>query len=139
MLRTAKFQKFNPASLKQRIFKFIVVATITFAVLALLNASVIANSLHQLIQLIPWDSLGGAFFIFGLRLTDVPIGTLKTVLMVRGMRTWATLLGLIEVTIWLMAMGKVMGQLDNPWNIAGYALGVVRLKMFEGNRYKSGY
>ena len=72
---------------------------------------------------IPWKLLGGALTIFGLRLLDVPIGTLKTVLMVRGLRTWATLLGLIEVTVWLTAMGKVMGQLDNPWNIAGYALG----------------
>jgi len=71
----------------------------------------------------PWESMGGALFIFGLRLTDVPIGTLKTVLMVRGVRTWATLLGLLEVTIWITAMGRVMGQLDNPWNIAGYALG----------------
>jgi uncharacterized protein YebE (UPF0316 family) len=43
--------------------------------------------------------------------------------MVRGVRTWATLLGLLEVTIWITAMGRVMGQLDNPWNIAGYALG----------------
>lgn len=73
--------------------------------------------------IIPWSSIGGAIFIFALRLADVPIGTLKTVLMVRGIRTWATPLGLLEVTIWITAMGKVMGQLDNPWNIAGYALG----------------
>lgn len=80
-------------------------------------------SFNTSLQLIPWSSIGGALLVFGLRLTDVPVGTLKTVLMVRGMRTWATLLGLIEVTVWLTAMGKVMGQLDNPWNIAGYALG----------------
>jgi uncharacterized protein YebE (UPF0316 family) len=79
--------------------------------------------LNGLFLQIPWKSLGGALLIFGLRLLDVPIGTLKTVLMVRGMRTWATLLGLLEVTVWITAMGKVMGQLDNPWNIAGYALG----------------
>ena len=79
--------------------------------------------LNSSLRLVPWESLGGALVIFGLRLTDVPVGTLKTVLMVRGMRTWATLLGLLEVTVWLTAMGRVMGQLDNPWNIAGYALG----------------
>ena len=73
--------------------------------------------------LAPWNLVGGALLIFGLRLTDVPIGTLKTVLMVRGMRMAATLLGLLEVTVWITAMGKVMGQLDNPWNVAGYALG----------------
>jgi uncharacterized protein YebE (UPF0316 family) len=88
-----------------------------------LNIESVITSLNSLTRLIPLPSLGGALLIFGLRLTDVPIGTLKTVLMVRGMRTWATLLGLLEVTVWLTAMGKVMGQLDNPWNIAGYALG----------------
>lgn len=123
MVRSVKFQKFNPTALKHRTFRFAIVAIIAVAGLAALNVKDIAHSLNPLIQLIPWDSLGGALFIFGLRLTDVPIGTLKTVLMVRGMRTWATLLGLIEVTVWLMAMGKVMGQLNNPWNIAGYALG----------------
>jgi uncharacterized protein YebE (UPF0316 family) len=83
----------------------------------------LAAMLGSLVRFVPWESLGGALLIFGMRLADVPIGTLKTVLMVRGMRTWATLLGLLEVTIWITAMGKVMGQLDNPWNIAGYALG----------------
>lgn len=123
MLRTVKFQKFNPAALKQKAFKIAIVTIIGVAGLAALNAREITNLLNPLIQLVPWDSLSGALLIFGLRLTDVPIGTLKTVLMVRGMRTWATLLGLLEVTVWLTAMGKVMGQLDNPWNIAGYALG----------------
>lgn len=88
-----------------------------------LGAEEILHSFAALYRILPWSSLGGALLIFGLRLTDVPIGTLKTVLMVRGMRTWATLLGLVEVTIWISAIGRVMGQLDNPWNIAGYALG----------------
>ncbi|MBP7693354.1 MAG: DUF2179 domain-containing protein [Anaerolineales bacterium] len=70
-----------------------------------------------------WTALASALLIFALRLTDVPIGTLKTMMMVRGMRAWATVLGLIEVTVWIMAMGRVMGQLDNGWNIAGYVAG----------------
>jgi uncharacterized protein YebE (UPF0316 family) len=97
-------------------------AVVVFSIVTV-NIQSIVNSFHLLARSIPWESLGGALLVFGLRLTDVPIGTLKTVLMVRGMRTWATLLGLLEVTIWITAMGKVMGQLDNPWNIAGYALG----------------
>lgn len=123
MWRTVRFHKFNPAALKQNAFKIAIVTIAGIVGLAALNTREITNWLNPLIQLVPWDSLNGALLIFGLRLTDVPIGTLKTVLMVRGMRTGATLLGLLEVTIWLMAMGKVMGQLDNPWNIAGYALG----------------
>lgn len=70
-----------------------------------------------------WTTLGNALLIFALRLMDVPIGTLKTMMMVRGQRLWATGLGLIEVTVWLTAMGRVMDQLDNVWNIAGYAAG----------------
>jgi uncharacterized protein YebE (UPF0316 family) len=72
---------------------------------------------------VPWPSLASALLIFSLRLTDVPIGTVRTVMMVRGMRGWATVLGFVEVSLWVFAIGRVMGQLDNPWNILGYAAG----------------
>jgi uncharacterized protein YebE (UPF0316 family) len=114
MVWTIKPIKFNLGFWKRRLLWVSLAAVAGVLSLAALNSMKL---------LLPWGSLGGALFIFGLRLTDVPIGTLKTVLMVRGLRTWATLLGLLEVTVWLMAMGRVMGQLDNPWNIAGYALG----------------
>lgn len=120
MTFTISFLKFNP---KQKIVLPILIGAVTVILLAILNLGNLSNTLNGLLLQIPWKSLGGALLIFGLRLLDVPIGTLKTVLMVRGLRTWATLLGLLEVTVWITAMGKVMGQLDNPWNIAGYALG----------------
>lgn len=119
MLRTIS-QKFDTNAGKRKLLWAGIAAVI--GILAV-NAGTISASIQSLLLLIPWSSLGGALFIFGLRLADVPIGTLKTVLMVRGMRTWATILGLIEVTVWITAIGRVMGQLDNPWNIAGYALG----------------
>lgn len=119
MLRTIS-QKFDTNAGKRKLLWAGIAAVI--GILAV-NAGTISDSIQSLLLLIPWSSLGGALFIFGLRLADVPIGTLKTVLMVRGMRTWATILGLIEVTVWITAIGRVMGQLDNPWNIAGYALG----------------
>ena len=115
--------KFNLPTGKQKVFWLGLAAAAGAVGLVVLNIGSIATSLHSLTGLLPLDSFGGALLIFGLRLTDVPIGTLKTVLMVRGMRTWATLLGLLEVTVWITAMGRVMGQLDNPWNTAGYALG----------------
>ena len=113
----------TPAFPKFKIFWLRLVTAVFAISIVTVNAENIGSSLQLLASSIPWESLGGALLIFGLRLTDVPIGTLKTVLMVRGIRTWATLLGLLEVVLWLTAMGKVMGQLDNPWNIAGYALG----------------
>lgn len=113
----------NPVMWKQKyLFSGIAITLVTVSLL-ISNIEMITSMLTKVFQIAPWESMGGALFIFGLRLTDVPIGTLKTVLMVRGVRTWATLLGLLEVTIWITAMGRVMGQLDNPWNIAGYALG----------------
>ncbi|GJQ35097.1 MAG: DUF5698 domain-containing protein [Anaerolineales bacterium] len=120
MTFTIPFFKFNP---KEKTAFPRLIGAVAVILLALLNIGSLSDMLNGLFMQIPWKSLGGAFLVFGLRLLDVPIGTLKTVLMVRGLRTWATLLGLIEVTVWLTAMGKVMGQLDNPWNIAGYALG----------------
>jgi uncharacterized protein YebE (UPF0316 family) len=123
MVRTIKSPMANPSLWKQKHLLLGIAIILGAASLIILNVKIIASMLAKVFQALPWESMGGALLIFGLRLTDVPIGTLKTVLMVRGMRTWATLLGLLEVTIWITAMGRVMGQLDNPWNIAGYALG----------------
>ena len=123
MVRTIPFPKLKTVLLKRNPIRIGLFVAIGIIILITLNLEGIVASAISLTHHAPWESLGGAVIIFALRLTDVPIGTLKTVLMVRGMRTWATLLGLLEVTVWITAMGKVMGQLDNPWNIAGYALG----------------
>lgn len=123
MLRTFTSLKLDPTPWKRNPYWLGVVGAVIFAGFITFNIQNIITSFNVLIHNLPLQSLAGALIIFGLRLTDVPIGTLKTVLMVRGTRTWATLLGLLEVSIWLTAMGRVMGQLDNPWNIAGYAIG----------------
>ncbi|MBL0348012.1 DUF2179 domain-containing protein [Candidatus Villigracilis affinis] len=123
MIQMIKSPIANPIMWKQKHLLSGMVVTLGAVSLIISNLEMIASMLTKVFQIAPWESMGGALLIFGLRLTDVPIGTLKTVLMVRGVRTWATLLGLLEVTIWITAMGRVMGQLDNPWNIAGYALG----------------
>ena len=120
---TNKFRSFSlPVWKRKRLWLTLMAALGIVGFIAMI-AGRITSLPNSPTVLIPWSSIGGALFIFALRLADVPIGTLKTVLMVRGMRTWATLLGLIEVTVWITAIGRVMGQLDNPWNIAGYALG----------------
>ena len=123
MIQMIKSPIANPMMPKQKYLLSSIVVTLGAVSLIISNIEMIASMLTKVVQIATWESMGGALFIFGLRLTDVPIGTLKTVLMVRGVRTWATVLGLLEVTIWITAMGRVMGELDNPWNIAGYALG----------------
>jgi uncharacterized protein YebE (UPF0316 family) len=48
--------------------------------------------------------LGTALLIFTLRVTDVSMGTVRTIMITRGMRKWATLIGFVEVTIWVVAI-----------------------------------
>ena len=61
--------------------------------------------------------------IFGARIVDTTIGTVRIVLLVAGSRWLAALLGFIEVAIWLAATGGVVANLDQPLLIAAYAAG----------------
>lgn len=64
-----------------------------------------------------------AFFIFTLRLCDVTLGTLRAILVVRGIRTIAACVGFIETCVWLFAIQHVLTHLNNGWNLLGYSLG----------------
>ena len=67
--------------------------------------------------------LGTALLIFALRVTDVSMGTVRTIMIIRGMRKWATLIGFVEVTIWVVAISQVITNLDNVLNILAYGGG----------------
>jgi uncharacterized protein YebE (UPF0316 family) len=64
-----------------------------------------------------------ALIIFGLRIGDVSLGTLRTLFTVQGKKTLAPIVGLFESLIWVIAIREVFAHLDNPWNVAGYAGG----------------
>lgn len=70
-----------------------------------------------------WSVLGGALFIFILRVVSVSLATVRTVLVVRGSRRLAAATGFIEVTIWVVAISGVINNLDNIWNLVGYSGG----------------
>ncbi len=61
--------------------------------------------------------------IFCARIIDVTIGTVKIILITRGMRKVSPFLGFIEVLVWVVTIGKVMENLDNPVNYVAYAAG----------------
>lgn len=61
--------------------------------------------------------------IFCARILDVTIGTVKIILVTRGMRRISPFLGFIEVFIWVITIGKVMENLNNPLNYIAYAAG----------------
>ncbi|OQB32109.1 MAG: hypothetical protein BWY09_02887 [Candidatus Hydrogenedentes bacterium ADurb.Bin179] len=62
-------------------------------------------------------------FIFLSRILDVSIGTLRLVFLGRGMRLLAPLCGFFEVLVWLVAVSRVMGDLNSWVNYIAYAGG----------------
>ncbi|MEJ2556536.1 MAG: DUF2179 domain-containing protein [Anaerolineae bacterium] len=70
-----------------------------------------------------WMMLGNALLIFCLRLVDVSLGTVRLIMIGRGQRKIAPLLGFVEVTIWVVAISQVITNLDNIFNIFGYSSG----------------
>jgi uncharacterized protein YebE (UPF0316 family) len=70
------------------------------------------------------EPLLGALMIFGLRIGDVSIGTMRVMFLVNGRRLPATLLAFAEAGIWIVAIGRVFATIDdNPWNMLAYAAG----------------
>lgn len=51
--------------------------------------------------------------IFISRIMDVTIGTIRIVMVSKGQRIWAPLLGFFEILIWLLAISKIFENLDN--------------------------
>lgn len=70
------------------------------------------------------ESLLGALMIFGLRVTDVSIGTVRTLFTIRGRRAVAGLLGVIESGIFIFAISRVLSSAgQDPIKMIGYACG----------------
>ena len=65
----------------------------------------------------------GALLIFGLRIVDVAIGTLRMLYAVRGRRIVAATLGATEAFIFIYAIAHVFKNIDSHYNKIGYALG----------------
>ena len=61
--------------------------------------------------------------IFSARIMDVTIGTMRIVMVAKGQKFWAPLMGFFEVLIWIITMSKVVQNLDNWMCYVGYAGG----------------
>ncbi len=70
-----------------------------------------------------WVVFGTAVAIFVARITDVTVGTIRTVMVVNGYRLAAWALGFVEVIIWVLAVSRVITQLDTPAYVIAFALG----------------
>lgn len=70
-----------------------------------------------------WQPILGGLLIFGLRLIDVSMGTVRMLMVVRGRKFLAALIGFFEVMIFLLAISKVVREVGNFWNVLGYCGG----------------
>lgn len=61
--------------------------------------------------------------IFLARICDVSIGTLRIIFVSKGKKNIAPILGFFEVLIWIIAISKIMQNLDNYVNYVAYAAG----------------
>lgn len=57
------------------------------------------------------------------RILDVSLGTIRIILVSRGMKFLAPILGFFEILIWLLAISQVMQNLTNVAHYFAYALG----------------
>ncbi len=61
--------------------------------------------------------------IFLIRVGDMSLDTMRVLLVVRGRRLPAWLVGFLQSSLWVVAVTTVLSNLDNLWNIVGYAAG----------------
>ena len=61
--------------------------------------------------------------IFLARICDVTIGTIRIVMISKGKKLVAPVLGFFEILIWVIAIGKIMQNLNNPVCYVAYAGG----------------
>lgn len=62
-------------------------------------------------------------FIFFARILDVSIGTIRIMFVSKGYRGKATLLGFVEVLIWIIIVAQIFTNLDNWLNYIAFAGG----------------
>lgn len=68
---------------------------------------------------LPW----GPLLIFGLRVVDVSLDTMRVLFAVRGKRYHAATLGFFQALIFILVVGNVIQHLGSVWHVVGYAAG----------------
>jgi len=63
------------------------------------------------------------FLIFLARIVDVSIGTIRIIMISKGEKFWAPILGFFEIMVWLLAISRIFANLDNWVCYIGYGAG----------------
>lgn len=80
--------------------------------------------------------------IFGLRITDMSLDTLRMLFVVRGRKGIAWVLGFCQSAVFVIAITRVLSNLNNPLTVLGYAAGFATgnvLGMFVEERLAVGH
>jgi len=64
-----------------------------------------------------------AVLIFGLRVLGITISTIATLMVVQGRKLPAAAAGFVTALVYIVAIGKVVANLSNVWNILAYCGG----------------
>lgn len=70
-----------------------------------------------------FDFLVLPLLIFCLRICDMTLDTLRIIFMTRGLRRLAPIIGFFEILIWIIAITRIMRNLDNWLGYVAYAGG----------------
>jgi len=73
-----------------------------------------------LINANPWVFAGAIFVI---RVLNMAVDTVRMLTVMRGMKTLTFILGIVQTTLFVLALGSVISDLNNPLNIFAYSVG----------------
>jgi len=65
----------------------------------------------------------GGLLILLARVVNVSMGTVRTLLGMRGQKRWATAIGFVESLIFILAISQVLQDVSNVWTVLGYCSG----------------
>ena len=69
------------------------------------------------------EAILGGLMVFCMRAIDMSLGTARMIFIIQGRRLLASVIGYVEVTIFILAISKVIHSLTDVWHIVGYAGG----------------
>jgi uncharacterized protein YebE (UPF0316 family) len=69
------------------------------------------------------EAIIGGMLIFVARVVNVSMGTVRTLMSMRGQQKLATVISFFESLIFIVAISQVLQNVDNIWNILGYSSG----------------
>ncbi len=91
-----------------------------------MSRSCLANPIGHRTGFLPWDQMAlilDLLFIFVLRALDVGMATVRIVLLARGRKGTAAMIGFFEALIWVIAVARVLSALDDPARMIAFAAG----------------